>query len=429
MVSAFAYVRIMTGDVALLLRRAGFGPTAAELGAAKQSGYERTLSALVAPIGPDVGATDAPIPVLGLDPFARLLKPTPAQTERAHAQRRAQLESISRWWLDRMVVANHQAVERLQFFWQGHWATKVGSAQLTLGQHKALRGARDFVDMAHRMVDDRALTYWLDGHHNKKKSPNENLARELFELFVLGIGQYTEKDIKEAARALTGYRMALDKEKLVFDPQHHDYGRKTILGTTADFDPHGLVDLLVKQPACARFIATRLWYRYASSSEPIPEGVREKMAAAFPQPLAMLKVLFEDEAFQATRGTMVKQPVEWFVGAMRQLGLRPARFKPEQFNRFYWQLDSLGQRPFAPPSVGGWPAGTAWLTSAAANVKLAMAKQLADLVAPSRMTPEDVAYILCVDKWTDRTYAVLRDVRDARLLLTLGLVSPEYQVT
>ncbi|WP_173070608.1 DUF1800 domain-containing protein [Phytohabitans houttuyneae] len=419
----------MTGDVALLLRRAGFGPTAAELAAAQQSGYERTVSALVAPVGPDVGATDAPIPVLGLDPFARLLTPTPAQTERAHAQRRVQLESISRWWLDRMVVASHQAVERLQFFWQGHWATKLGSAQLMLGQHRALRGSRDFVDMAHRMVNDRALVYWLDGQHNKKNAPNENLARELFELFVLGIGQYTEKDIKEAARTLTGYRVVLDKDALVFDPQHHDNGRKTILGTTADFDPHSLVDLLVKQRACPRFIATRMWYRYASSSEPIPERVRESMAAAFPKPMAMLRVLFEDDAFQATRGTMVKQPVEWFVGALRQLGLRPVRLKPEVFTRLYWALESLGQRPFAPPSVGGWPAGTAWLTSAAANVKLAMAKQLADLVAPSRMTPEDVAYILCVDKWTDRTYAVLRGERDARLLLTLGLVSPEYQVT
>ncbi|WP_173166149.1 DUF1800 family protein [Phytohabitans suffuscus] len=416
-------------DVALLLRRAGFGPTAAELAAATQTGYGPTVSGLFAPVGPDVGATDAPMPKLGLDPFARLLTPTPAQTEKAHAQRKSQLELISRWWLDRMVVAHHQAVEKLQFFWQGHWATKVGSAQLMLGQHKALRNSRDFVEMAHRMVGDRALVYWLDGQHNKKNAPNENLARELCELFLLGIGRYTEKDVKEAARALTGYRVALDKEELVFDPQHHDNGAKTILGKTADFNPRGLVDLLLKQPACPRFIATRLWYRYASSSEPVPEGVREAMAAQFPRPMAMLRALFEDEAFAETRGTMVKQPVEWFVGALRQLGLRPVRLKPEEFTRLYWALESLGQRPFAPPSVGGWPAGTAWLTSAAANVKLAIAKQLADLVDPSRLTPEDVAYLLCVDKWTDRTYAVLRGVREPRLLLTLGLVSPEYQVT
>lgn len=419
----------MTDDVALLLRRAGFGPTPAELAAARLSGYARTLSGLVAPPGPDVGATGAPMPDLGPDPFAGLVDPTPTRAAHAHAVRRTQTELIARWWLDRMVVANHQAVERLQFFWQGHWATKVASAQLMLGQHRALRGARDFVDMAHRMVGDRALVYWLDGQHNKKGAPNENLARELFELFILGIGHYTERDIKEAARALTGYRVALDKETLIFDPQHHDAGRKTVLGTAANLNAGGLVELLLRQRACPRFVASRLWYRYASSTQPIPEGVRERMAAAFPKPMSMLRALLDEDAFRRTAGTMVKQPVEWFVGALRQLGLRPANLDTRIFSRLYWALDVLGQRPFAPPSVGGWPAGSAWLTSAAANAKLTIAKDLVDLVDPGRMTPEGVAYTLCIGAWTDRTYAVLRDVRDPRLLVTLGLVSPEYQVT
>ena len=419
----------MTDDVGLLLRRAGFGPTPAELAAARQSGYARTLAALVAPPGPDVGATAAPMPTLGLDPFADLPDPTEEQAGQAYARRKAETELISQWWLDRMVVADHQAVERLQFFWQGHWATRVPSAQLMLGQHRALRDARDFVDMAHRMVGDRALVSWLDGQHNTKGAPNENLGRELLELFVLGIGNYTETDIKEAARALTGYRVALDKESLIFDPQHHDSGRKTILGTTGNFTPDSLVDLLVRQKSCPRFIASRMWYRYASSTQPIPDRVRERMAAAFPRPLSMLRALFEDEAFRGTAGDVVKQPVEWFVGALRHLGLRPASFEPATFDRFYWALDALGQRPFAPPSVGGWPAGNAWLTSAAANGKLAIAKELVDMANPGRMTPESVAYALCVDKWTDRTYAVLRGVQDERVLLTLGLVSPEYQVT
>lgn len=427
--SDFAYLHTMTDDVALLLRRAGFGPTAAELAAARQLGYARTLSEMTAPTGPDIGSSGTPMPQLGLDPFAHMSHATAEQTAKAHAQRRAQIETISRWWLDRMAVADHQAMEKLQFFWQGHWATKVASAQLMFGQHRALRGARDFIDMTHRMVADRALVYWLDGHYNKKDAPNENLARELCELFVLGIGQYTEKDIKEAARALTGYRVVLSEDRLVFDPQHHDTGRKTILGTTANFNARSLVDLLVKQRACPRFIATRLWYRYASSIEPIPERVRERMAAAFPKPMAMLAAMFADDAFRATANTLVKQPVEWFVGALRALGLRPARFTQASFNRLYWSLDAMGQRPFAPPSVGGWPAGTAWLTSAAARVRLQVAKELVDMAAPGRLTAEDVAYLLGVDKWTDRTYTVLRGTQDSHLMLTLGLVSAEYQVT
>ena len=420
---------LMTDDVGLLLRRAGFGPTPAELAAARQSGYSRALTALVAPTGPDVGATAAPMPVLGPDPFAALPEPTPEQAERAHGLRREQTEQLTRWWLDRIVVADHQASERLLFFWQGHWATRVPSAQLTLGQHRTLRESRDFVDMAHRMIGDRALNLWLDGQHNVKGAPNENLARELCELFVLGIGHYTEKDVKQAARALTGYRVALDKEKLIFDPPLHDNGRKTILGRTASFTPAGLVDLLLEQEACPRFIATRMWFRYASSADQIPERVRERMAAAFPHPMSMLQAMFSDESFRATAGTLVKPPIEWFAGALRQLGLRPAHLDATRFDRFYWALEALGQRPFAPPSVGGWPAGTAWLTSAAANGKLSIAKELADLANPGPMTPESVAYLLCVDKWTDRTYAAMRGVKDARLLLTLGLVSPEYQVT
>lgn len=419
----------MTDDVGLLLRRAGFGPTPAELAAARRSGYARTLLALVAPPGPDIGAMSAPMPSIGLDPFADLPDPTPEQLERASAMRKEQTQQLARWWLDRMVVADHQAVERLQFFWQGHWATNVVAVQLMLGQHRTLRGARDFTDMAHRMVDDRALVDFLDGHQNRKGSPNENLARELFELFVLGIGHYTEKDVKEAARALTGYRISLRQESLIFDPEHHDFGPKTILGTTANFTPHSLVDLLVKQKACPRFIASRMWFRYASSTQPIPDRVRERMAAAFPHPMSMLRALFEDEAFLGTAGGLVKQPVEWFVGALRQLGLRPAGLTTMMFDRFFWALEALGQRPFAPPSVGGWPAGTAWLTAAAANKKLSMAKDLAALASPERMTPESVAYTLCIDKWTDRTYAVLRGIQDPRLMLTIGLVSPEYQVT
>ncbi|WP_433293050.1 DUF1800 domain-containing protein [Actinoplanes sp. CA-030573] len=420
----------MTGDVGLLLRRAGFGPLPAELAAARQVGYATTLAGLVSPSGPDIGAIGAPMPAIGLDPFVGLpAKPTQEQIDRASVARREQTELLARWWLDRLVVADHQAFERLQFFWQGHWATNVVAQQLMAAQHRTLRESRDFREMAHRMVEDRALIEFLNGDQNTKAAPNENLARELCELFMLGIGQYTERDVKQAARALTGYQISLTSVTPVFRPQLHDAGKKTILGVTANFDAKSLVDLLLKQKACPRFLAARMWFRYASPSVPIPDRVKERMAAAFPRPMAMLGAMFEAEEFQATGGSLVKQPVEWFVGALRQLGLRPSAFTPVMFDRMFWALAALGQRPFAPPSVGGWPSGTAWLTAAAANKKLSIARDLADLLKPERMTPESLAYTLCVDKWTDRTYAVLRGVKDPRRLLALGLVSPEYQVT
>ncbi|MEE6263823.1 DUF1800 domain-containing protein [Plantactinospora sonchi] len=422
----------MTDDVALLLRRAGFGPTAAELTAARQSGYAATLDRLVAPLGPDVGASSAPLPDLGPDPHANLPNPTRAQHERADRMRKAQAEQIERWWLDRMAVADHQAGEKLVFFWHGHWATsvdKVCSAQFMLAQHRAFRAARDVVDLAHRMVEDQALIYWLDGQHNKKDAPNENLARELFELFLLGIGKYTERDVKEAGRALTGWRVILEQETPVFDRQRHDPRTKTILGVSSRFTAHSLVNLLLTHPECPRFIASRLWFRYASSTEPIPDGTRDRMVEAFPDPMLMLRALFADDAFPATANGLVKQPVEWLVGAMRQLGLRMSGLPVEVATDLLWKMRVLGQLPFAPPSVGGWPAGTAWLTSAAAQSRINLAGKLADLARPTQLTPEGLAHLLCLPGWTNRTYEVLRAVNDPRQLLILGLNSPEYLVT
>ncbi|MEU9504721.1 DUF1800 domain-containing protein [Micromonospora sp. NPDC048170] len=422
----------MSDGIDLLLRRAGFGATAVELSAARQAGYDAALSALVAPPGPDVGAMSAPIPNLGPDAYAGKRDLTYEEKVKLEDLRTAQTEQITQWWLNRMTVASHQAVEKLVFFWHGHWATsvkKVRSPQLMLQQHRTLRSAPDFKAMSRKMVTDAALNHYLDGHLNTRQAPNENLARELFELFVLGIGQYTEKDIKEAGRALTGWRFSLTKGSSVFDPRAHDAGSKNILGRRGHFAADSLVELLLTQDACPRFIAARLWYRYGSATEAIPGRLQDKMVQAFPKPLDMLRALFGDEAFHATGGTMVKQPVEWFVGAMRQLGLRPSNLPPETRKRVLRDLESLGQLPFAPPNVGGWPAGGAWLTSAAAQVRLRLAGTLAEHVSVSSLTPENLAYLLCVERWTNRTYNVLRGTQDRRLLLILGLVSPDYLVT
>jgi len=332
-----------------------------------------------------------------------------------------------------MTVASHQAVEKLVFFWHGHWATsvkKVRSPQLMMVQHRIFRGAPDFVTMARQMVIDPALVLYLDGDRNTRGAANENLARELCELFMIGIGQYTEQDIKEAGRALTGWRYSLTRERSIFDPMAHDAGDKTILGSTRDFTANSLMDQLLAQESCPRFIASRLWFRYGSSTRPLPDGLREKMVAAFPVPMAMLRVMFSDDAFKATEGGMVKQPIEWFVGAMRGLGLRPATLPAETRDELLEILEELGQLPFAPPNVGGWRAGGAWLTSSAAQVRLRLAGKLAERATVDRLTPENLAYLLCVDTWSNRTYAVLRDAAsDPRRLLTLGLVSPEYLVT
>ncbi|MEU8422181.1 DUF1800 family protein [Micromonospora sp. NPDC048835] len=422
----------MADDLALLLRRAGFGPTASELAAAKKAGYDATVAALTAPTAPDVGASLAPIPVLGPDPFFGLVNPSEAQRAKASEQRWEQTKRITLWWLDRLTVADHQTREKLWFFWHGHWATsvrKVIRPQLMLLQHRNLRSTLDFAVMARTMVTDPALVFWLDGESNTRTAPNENLGRELLELFMLGIGRYTEKDVKAAGRALTGWKIDYDGARSYFSPGWHDNGAKTILGETKNFGARSLVDLLLKQERCAAFIAERLWFRYASSTTPIPKATRDAMVGAFPNSISMLRKLFEDGAFRATAGTLVKQPTEWFVGAMRHLGLRPGELPDEMSTYVLNGLERLGQLPFAPPSVEGWPAGAEWLTVGAAQARLNFAGRIAQLVPAQRLTPEDVAHVLTIETWTNRTYSVLKATSDPQRLLTIGLASPEYLVT
>jgi uncharacterized protein (DUF1800 family) len=422
----------MTDVVALLLRRAGFGPTALALSAARRAGYSATVAALTAPSSPDAGTAAAPAPDLGLDAYASMPNPTLAQQATADASRRTQTRVVTRWWLDRMTVADHQAFEKLLWFWHGHWATsidKVMSPQLMLRQHLTFRGAADFATLAQAMVRDPALVYWLDGHTNTKQAPNENLGRELMELFMLGLGTFTEQDVREAGRALTGWWVNLGIEATVLDPAKHDNSNKTILGHTANFDARGLADLLLAQAACPRFVAGRLWLRYGSSEDPVPASTQRAMVAAFPDLAAMLRALFEDDAFLASDGKLVKQPVEWLIGAMRQLNLRPAALPEAEFTTLLAGLQDLGQLPFYPPSVGGWPSGAAWLTPASAQVRFTLAGQLARLAGVRRTTADELADLLAIEVWTDRTYAILREVTDPTLQLTIGLSSPEYLVT
>jgi len=390
--------------VAHLLRRATFGPTAEEVDAAEKAGYDATLEDLFKQ-GPDAGAARTPVPRLNSD-----------KTDRQQAVI---------WWLDRMTLADHQLHEKLTFFWHGHWATsvqKVKSAALML-QHQQTLFATALGDRGTQvkaMLRDPALIIWLDGEKNTAKAPNENLARELMELFTLGIGHYTEDDVKAAARALTGWQVDRTTGKARFNPKRHDNKPKTILGQTGNFDADGLADILLAQPANAEFIFARLWFRYA--------GGKKAPATHHADTKSMLKAILAGDEFKQTQGQLVKQPVEWLVGAHRQLGTRPSDL-PNPLNQ-------LGQLPFQPPSVGGWPADAAWLTTSATQARLRAAQQLAGKANVDRLTAvpaaqriDALARLLVVDAFTARTTEVLKTVaNDPRKLLALGLASPEYAV-
>ena len=425
-------------DVSLLLRRTGFGTTGAEVEAATRRGYEATVEALLHP-GTDPGAIATPPPDLSGEP-ARPPAPDDKDARKAYAQQlRSRSAALTLWWLDRMVRAQQPLVERLTFSWHGHWATsiqKVRSPAMMLRQNQTLRslGRGDFRELARAMVRDPALLIWLDGHKNKKGKPNENLARELMELFTLGVGHYSETDVREAARALTGWRVDRAHATAAPMPNQHDDGSKTVLGVTGDLDDRSLVDLLSARPESAAFVATRLWARHGSATLR-PDTLQRLVAAYGPgrDVTALLRALFLDPAFRADTSSLVAAPVEYVVGVFRALHV-PVPRDGRLGRLLLGTLNALGQVPFRPPSVGGWPGGIAWLSTAATRERLTFAGAMArkadlDAVAGSRDRPEAAAHLLGVDAWTDRTLAALKDAAaDPVRLVTLALVSPEYLV-
>ncbi|MFV2116297.1 DUF1800 family protein [Micromonospora sp. LOL_025] len=427
--------------VAHLLRRATFGPTAQEVDAAQRAGFAATLDKLLAPVSPDRGAADTPLPALGVDPYAGLSRESGREErQRANEQRREQVLRLTVWWLNRMVAAEHQLTEKLLFFWHGHWATsvqKVRSAPLMLRQLETLRGHGHgrLEPLVDAMIRDPALILWLDGQKNTRKAPNENFARELMELFTLGVGGgYTEADVKDGARALTGWVVDRPAGTSRFQPRRHDDGPKTILGVTGAFDARAYARLLAGRPEAGRFVASRLWFRFAGPHVPVPTDL------AGPDTVSTLRRVFTAPGFARTRDTLVKQPVEWLVGALRQLGVRPSALPEQRRRQLLSGLTAMDQMPLRPPSVGGWPAGAAWLSTSSLQARLRTAELLAAsaggavlaalTAAPTHGRPEALARLLVVDRWSERTRAALAPVAgEPRRLLAAGLVSPEYTVS
>ncbi|WP_194895447.1 DUF1800 domain-containing protein [Catenulispora pinisilvae] len=418
--------------VAHLLRRAGFGASGAEIDAAAKAGYEATVTALLAPTGTDPGAAATPLPGF----------PAMKVPKKGNAQSDYQLVG---WWLARMAAVTQPLAEKRTFFFHGHFATsiqKVASPGFMVQQNQTMRtlGGGDFGTLAHAMVRDPAMMLWLDSAGNTLKAPNENLARELMELFTLGVGNYTEDDVRAGARALTGWRLDGDG-KATLVPKLHDDTPKTILGKTADFDDTSFVDWILQQPASPKFVTGRFWDRFGMPG-PIPADVSGRLLAAYGpnrDVTALLRALFLDPVFQGpqARYALVKQPTEYVVGVLRALKIKvdaSANSKGDQALRT--ALNGLGQLPFYPPNVGGWPEGTAWLTTAASQTRFAFAQWAVakgDLSQVQNSSPSQridaVAHLLGVDAFTDRSTAALNEVvAEPAQLVTLALLAPEYLV-
>jgi len=355
------------GDARHLLTRTGFVPSPAELapwvGLTAEAAVDRLISQARAarPLHPAPDFTREPIRT----PPGRL--PDEDARKAARQQGRRDTLDLAAWWLQEMRETPTPLAERMVLFWHNHFATseqKVQSPQGMFIQQQLLRrdALGSFRTLLHGIARDPAMLIYLDGAANKAQAPNENFAREVMELFTLGEGQYREQDIKEAARAFSGWTVDREDWSARLRPRQHDAGPKTLLGRTAAFDADGALDQMLAQPAAARFIAARLWREFVS---PTPEpAVLERVAkrlrdSGWAIDAALRELLLADAFWApAQRAVLIKSPVELVVGTLRQFDIQPDRWQPVA-----QACARLGQALFLPPNVKGWPGYTDWINS------------------------------------------------------------------
>jgi uncharacterized protein (DUF1800 family) len=388
----------------------------------------------------DAGAKATPPPSFA--PIAPLGKgASKAARQQRNQQVGAQLTELTAWWVRRMVSAEQPFTEKLTFCWHNHFATaasKVREAGWLLSQNQTLRrvGRGDFRTLALAMLTDAAMLFWLDGEKNTAKAPNENLSREFMELFALGHGDgYTETDVREGARALTGWKVRPDGTTYL-NAAAHDGATKTLLGVTGNLDVTGFCDAVLARPSSARYLATRWWGQLVSDTAPSADTV-SALAGAYGSHRdlgAMFTRMFTQPEFLAAEGSLVIDPVEWLVGAAR--ALRVPVPDDTAAKKLLGVLRALGQIPFYPPNVSGWPSGQAWLSTAAADTRMQAALAMVnagDVSTVSKASTADridaVGYLLGVGAWSARTTTVLRDVEaDPQRLVAIALNTPEYLV-
>ena len=407
--------------MAHLMRRAGFGATRDELEAAMANGYEATVEELLHPGDP----SDLPQDII----------------RRYHTEQ-AELrlsDGAAANWMYRMITTQNPLEEKLALFWHSLFATgyvKLNQANALLNQIQMFRtyGLGNYATLLVELSKDPAMIIWLDNNDNHKEAINENYGRELLELFSMGIGNYTEQDIKECARAFTGWtlgnaeymstRASRDSiwpySRINWHFQYRDYdhddGEKTFLGETGNFNGEDIVNIIAKQEATARFVSARLFQFFAADEvdEDGEKVIEEMMKSYFDSGYeirSVLRTLFNSDYFKSekARWARVKGPVELVIGAVRMAGsYREPTPGIEQVAR---QAVYMGQGLLQPPSVEGWHEGIEWVDSGAlvervnfvahelANVQNPGVRRIIDRLAGENggtFTPEEL-----VDKCLD----------------------------
>ena len=418
--------------------RFGFGPKPGQFRALVDSGIDRAFNSLIdtTPSLFDIQLINELLSIKDLGDQPR--SNTPQIVPYANEKRR-QIRALTLWWISVMCSTDNPLSERMTWFWHGHWATsfqKVDEPLLISMQNFTLRrnALGNFRQMCKEMVVDPALVYWLDAQLSTAKSPNENLARELMELFILGVDRYSEMDVKQAALALTGYRLKKSSGVVAYNAALHYSNPVTILGKTSPLDALSLVDLLVDQDNCLRFVSERLWYRFVSTSAPLPSDNSLKQSFINRDISSLVMTLARHPEMANPTHSQVKSPLEWAISALRALNIGPYDLPNPDF--LINSLDNMGQKPFFPPNVGGWPADESWLSTASTQTRLSIAQVLVKFgdLSPIKGIPasqrvDQLADWFGIYQWSDRTRASLNAAsQDPVRMTVLGLCSPEYVV-
>src|SRR5262252_1223815 len=274
-------------------------------------------------------------------------------------------QRVGYWWANRMVATRHPLEEKMALFWHGHFAvneSKVRDYRKMLGQLELFykHGTGNFRDLMIAEAKDPGMLSFLDAGVNVKGAPNENFAREIMELFTMGVGNYSEKDIREAARAFTGWNYV--DLNFVVNKDQHDDGSKTFLGKTGNFDGVDIIDIILQQPVTARFIAGKV-YRYFVRQElasEVQDNLGTMLRASNYNVAPLLETIFLSRDFysSASVGTQIKSPVQLAISTYKKLGLTEVPGVPD----FNIATGTLGQRLFSPPTVAGWSEGRSWIT-------------------------------------------------------------------
>src|SRR3984893_2032594 len=394
MLSPLPADRWQFASAAHLLVRAGFGGKPQEIEKLHSLGLARAVDSLV-----NVVPDQYPIPAW-INPAEQeqvrlriqaAILPEEKQAIRqvVNQQFRRDMGDLTRWWMARMVNTPAPLIEKMTLFWHGHFATsaeKVKPAYKMWLQNETFRqnALGNFGHLAKALSRDPAMMVWLDTIQSKKEHPNENFAREVMELFMLGEGHYTEQDVKEAARAFTGYRIDPVNQSFRFAPAQFDFAPKNFMGKTGPWNGDQVLNIILSQPQCARFISGKIWkfFAYDNPEPKLLDALAAELLNARYELKPLLKRMFRSEEFYSdkTRNSQVKSPIQFLVQTFRTLPVSlPDANVLESFFR------QMGQVPFFPPNVKGWDGGKNWINTATLTFRYKLSRQLVAGISPQEI--------------------------------------------